>query len=111
MDVDDRCARETSNGETAMKTIIISTIAAAAIALSCGTALASSDSPDKGFDIYRHSISRGPHASVMVRHFLTGYAPARHRGAYEQGISENGRQTKEFRAIQVWTASRLPHLR
>ena len=85
-----------------MKTLILATMTAAAIALSAGSAIASPNSSDKGFDIYRHSIDRAAPPSVIVRHFLSGYAPRHHRGVYDQGMSDNARQSRDFRAAQTW---------
>jgi hypothetical protein len=54
-----------------MKTLILSTIAAAAIALSAGTALASENSSDNGFEIYRQSLNLPHKAPAPARQFLT----------------------------------------
>ena len=51
-----------------MKTLILSTLAAAAIALSAGTALASQNSPDNGFAVYLESVNKAP---APARQFLT----------------------------------------
>jgi hypothetical protein len=51
-----------------MKTLILSTIAAAAIALSAGTALASENSSDNGFAVYLESVNKAP---APARQFLT----------------------------------------
>ena len=56
-----------------MKTLILSTIAAAALALSAGTALASSNSSDNGFEIYRQSQSQAHNAPTTNRQFLSGW--------------------------------------
>ena len=50
-----------------MKTLILSTIAAAAIALSAGTALASENSSDNGFAVYLESVNKAP---APARQFL-----------------------------------------
>jgi len=50
-----------------MKTLILSTIAAAAIALSAGTALASQNSSDNGFAVYQESLAKAP---IAERQFL-----------------------------------------
>ena len=57
-----------------MKTLILSTLAAATLAFSAGTALASSNSPDNGFAVYLESVNKAP----VARSFLAGeavYAP------------------------------------
>jgi hypothetical protein len=51
-----------------MKTLILSTVAAAAIALSAGTALASENSSDNGFAVYLESVNKAP---APARQFLT----------------------------------------
>ena len=51
-----------------MKTLILSTIAAAAIALSAGTALASENSSDNGFAVYLESVNKAP--TTADRQFL-----------------------------------------
>ena len=51
-----------------MKTLVLSTIAAAAIALSAGTALASENSSDNGFAVYQESVNKAP---APARQFLT----------------------------------------
>ena len=56
-----------------MKTLILSTIAAVALALSAGTALASSNSADNGFEIYRQSQSQAHSAPTTDRQFLSGW--------------------------------------
>jgi len=66
-----------------MKTFILSTLAAAALALSAGSAFASRDSDDHGFDIYLQSVEKAPAAQRQFlfgeRRFLSGetiYAPS-----------------------------------
>jgi len=64
-----------------MKTLILSTIAAAAIALSVGTALASENSSDNGFAVYLESVNKAP---APARQFLTtdtGYDQGDYTGA------------------------------
>ena len=51
-----------------MKTLILSTVAAAAIALSAGTALASENSSDNGFAVYLESVNKAP---TTDRQYLT----------------------------------------
>ena len=51
-----------------MKALILSTVAAAAIALSAGTALASENSSDNGFAVYLESVNKAP---APARQFLT----------------------------------------
>ena len=51
-----------------MKTLILSTVAAAALALSAGTALASQNSSDNGFAVYLESVNKAP---APARQFLT----------------------------------------
>ena len=51
-----------------MKTLILSTVAAAALALSAGTALASSNSSDNGFAVYQESLAKAP---IAERQYLT----------------------------------------
>ena len=51
-----------------MKTLILSTVAAAALALSAGTALASSNSSDNGFAVYLESVNKAP---TTDRQYLT----------------------------------------
>ena len=80
-----------------MKTLILSTIAAAAIALSAGTALAN-DSNDNGFVIYLQS----QHQPAPQRSFLSGsdYADP------DQGVSSNAKDAREFRKAQAATGQR-----
>ena len=59
-----------------MKTLILSTVAAAALALSAGTALASSNSSDNGFAVYLESVNKAP---TTERQYLTNDA------GYDQG--------------------------
>ena len=75
-----------------MKTLILSTIAAAAIALSAGTALASSTSHDDGFEVFLQSQGKAPAA----RSFLSGSSYA----DPDQGVSYNGKESREFRSVQ-----------
>ena len=51
-----------------MKTLILSTVAAAALALSAGTALASQNSSDNGFAVYQESLAKAP---IVARQYLT----------------------------------------
>ena len=51
-----------------MKTLILSTVAAAALALSAGTALASQNSSDNGFAVYQESLAKAP---APARQYLT----------------------------------------
>ena len=67
-----------------MKTLILSTIAAAAIALSAGTALASENSSDNGFEIYRQSLNVPHKAPSGERQFLSS-GPS-YDGSTEQGV-------------------------
>ena len=76
-----------------MKTFILSTIAAAALALSAGTALASSNSSDNGFAVYQESLQNTPAAD---RQFLSSDA------GYDHGVSNNAKQSADFRATQTW---------
>jgi len=78
-----------------MKTLLLSTIAAAAIALSAGTALASENSSDNGFAVYLQSQHQAP----AQRSFLSGsdYADP------DQGVSFNGKESREFRKVQAAT--------
>ena len=93
-----------------MKAIILATVAAAALAFSAGSALAGPDSASKGFetdkgvDIYRPVIRRAAPPSVVARRAFTGYAPHRRAGTYQQGMTEEAIQTKEFRAAQTQAA-------
>ena len=68
-----------------MKTLILSTIAAAAIALSAGTALASENSSDNGFEIYRQSLNLSHKAPSGERQFLSS-GPADDGSASEPGV-------------------------
>ena len=56
-----------------MKTLILSTVAAAALALSAGTALASSNSSDNGFAVYQESLAKAPIAERQFLQTDTGY--------------------------------------
>ena len=56
-----------------MKTLILSTIAAAVIALSAGTALASENSSDNGFAVYLESVNKAPTADRQFLTTDTGY--------------------------------------
>ena len=56
-----------------MKTLILSTIAAAAIALSAGTALASENSSDNGFAVYQESLAKAPTADRQFLKTEGGY--------------------------------------
>jgi hypothetical protein len=102
-----------------MKNVILSTIAAAAFALSAGGALASSTSHDDGFEVFLQSQSRAPaaaraagadyqvgtdngfavyqtNAKVPARaSFLAGSA-----GNDDHIFSNNGRDAVEFRKTQ-----------
>jgi hypothetical protein len=74
-----------------MKTLVISALTAAALALSVGTALASSTSHDDGFDVFVQGQHNG-HA----RGFLSGATTSEP----EQGVSYNGKWDREFRRVQ-----------
>jgi Tol biopolymer transport system component len=74
-----------------MKTLVISALTVAALALSAGTALASSTSHDDGFDVFLQD-QQGGHA----RSFLSGSTAS----DPEQGISYNGKWDREFRRVQ-----------
>ena len=67
-----------------MKTLILSTIAAAAIALSAGTALASGNSSDYGYDIMLQSLNQPHQAPSGERQFLSS-GPT-YDGSTEQGV-------------------------
>jgi len=56
-----------------MKTLILSTVAAAALALSAGTALASQNSSDNGFAVYLESVNKAPTADRQFLQTDTGY--------------------------------------
>jgi fructose-specific component phosphotransferase system IIB-like protein len=77
-----------------MKTLILSTIAAAAIALSAGPALANNNT-DNGFAVYLQSQHQAP----AHRSFLSGsdYADP------DQGLSSNGKEAREFYKTQAQT--------
>ena len=75
-----------------MKNIILSAIAAAALALTAGTALASDASPDNGFAVYLQDQSVAPAA----RSFLSG---SDYDGA-DHIFSNNGRDAREFDKVQ-----------
>ena len=68
-----------------MKTLIISTIAAAAIALSAGTAFASGNSSDYGYDIMLQSLNQPHKAPSSERQFLSS-GPADDGSASEPGV-------------------------
>ena len=68
-----------------MKTLILSTVAAAAIALSAGTALASGNSSDYGYDVVRHSMNHPHRAPSSERQFLSS-GPADDYSASEPGV-------------------------
>jgi len=75
-----------------MKNIILSTIAAAALALTAGTALASDASPDNGFAVYLQDQAKAP----ASRNFLSG---SDYDGS-DHVFSNNGRDAKEFEKVQ-----------
>jgi len=75
-----------------MKTLILSTIAAAALVLTAGTALASDASPDNGFAVYLQDQAAAPAA----RDFLSG---SDYDGA-DHVFSNNGRDAREFEKVQ-----------
>ena len=83
-----------------MKTLTLSTFAAAVIALSAGTALASSNSTDNGFQIMLESLKQQDKAPTAERQFLS--AQGSEQGTYDQGVSNNGKDSAEFRAVQTW---------
>ena len=80
-----------------MKTLILSTVAAVALALSAGTALAN-NSTDNGFAVYLQSQHQVP----AQRSFLSGsdYADP------DQGLSSNAKDAREFRKAQAVTGQR-----
>jgi hypothetical protein len=78
-----------------MKTLIISTLTAAALALSAGTALASDRSPDNGFAIYLQDQGKAP---VADRSFLSGTEFP--EDVYNPPNGNNNRDAREFRAAQ-----------
>ena len=77
-----------------MKTLILSTVAAAVIALSAGAALADPQT-DHGFDIMLQSQNQPHQPQNSDRQFLSG------QSAYDQGVSDNGKDSAEFRAVQT----------
>jgi len=101
-----------------MKNLILSTIAAAALVLTAGTALASDASPDNGFAVYLQSQAKAP----VARSGATNYPIGTDNGfaAYQQDsqvkgsatflsgsadnddhiFSNNGRDAIEFRKTQ-----------
>jgi len=100
-----------------MKNLILATIAAAALALTAGTALASDASPDNGFAVYQRSLAKAPVVRTAADYkagtdngfavyqqgavvkssatFLSGSA-----GTDDHIISNNGRDAVEFRKTQ-----------
>ena len=75
-----------------MKNLILSTIAATALILTAGTALASDASPDNGFAVYLQDQAVAPAA----RSFLSGSS---YDGA-DHVFSNNGRDAREFEKVQ-----------
>ena len=75
-----------------MKNLILSTIAAAALALTAGTALASDASPDNGFAVYLQDQGKAP----ATRSFLSGSD----YDGNDHIFSNNGRDAKEFEKVQ-----------
>ena len=80
-----------------MKTLILSTLAAVALALSAGTALAN-NSNDNGFAIYLQSQGKAPASQAS---FLSGSSNV----GDDHIFSNNGRDAREFRAVQGQGAS------
>ena len=78
-----------------MKTLILSTVAAAVIALSAGAVLADPQT-DHGVDIMLQSLNQPQQPQHSNRQFLSG------QSAYDQGVSDNGKDSTEFRAVQTW---------
>jgi len=74
-----------------MKTLILSTVAAVALALSAGTALAN-NSTDNGFAVYLQSQHRAPAQAS----FLSGSTYV----GDDHDFSNNARDAREFRATQ-----------
>ena len=70
----------------------IALIAATALVLTAGTALASDRSPDNGFAVYQQSIQK----NAAPRSFLSG---SNYDGA-DQVFSNNGRDAREFEKVQ-----------
>ena len=102
-----------------MKILILSTVAVAIIALSQGPTFASSNSSDQGFQIYLESVNRHHAAPAGQREFLSATVKERrpHAGTaskhrflsgaigdidYDQGVSDHGKETAVFRAVQTW---------
>jgi len=83
-----------------MKTLTLSTFAAVAIALSAGTAFAGPNSTDNGFQIMAESLRKTDKAPQTERQFLS--AQGTDQGTYDQGVSNNGKDSAEFRAVQTW---------
>jgi hypothetical protein len=100
-----------------MKTLILSTVAAAAIALSTGAALANDASRDNGFAVYQQSQSVAPTARTAADYPVgtdNGFAvyqqnvgiaaPANFLSASatndDHVFSNNGRDAVEFRKAQ-----------
>ena len=75
-----------------MKNLMLSTIAAAALALTAGTALASDASPDNGFAVYLQDQGKAP----ATRSFLSGSD----YDGNDHIFSNNGRDAKEFEKVQ-----------
>jgi len=101
-----------------MKNIILSTVAAAALALSTGAALASDASPDNGFAVYQQSQAKAPVARTAAADYQVGTDngfAVYQRDAAQKGpaaflsasagnddhvFSNNGRDAVEFRKTQ-----------
>jgi hypothetical protein len=99
-----------------MKNVILSTIAAAALALTAGTALASDASPDNGFAVYQQSQAKAPVARTANYQAGTdnGFAVYQQdaglkgsatflsasAGNDDHVFSNNGRDAVEFRKTQ-----------
>jgi len=101
-----------------MKNVILSTIAATALTLTAGTALASDASPDNGFAVYQQSQAKAPVARSAAADYQVGTdngfavyqqdaaqtAPAAFLSASagndDHVFSNNGRDAVEFRKTQ-----------
>jgi hypothetical protein len=99
-----------------MKNIILSTVAAAALALSTGAALANDASPDNGFAVYQQSQAKAPVARTANYQAGTdnGFAVYQQdaglkgsatflsasAGNDDHVFSNNGRDAVEFRKTQ-----------
>ena len=99
-----------------MKTLMFSTIAAAVIALSAGTAFAGPNSTDNGFQIYLESLTQPHRVPASVPHRVLVSVPAKAPAAerqflagprgdaadYGQGTSNNAKDSAAFRGVQTW---------